>query len=97
MTEADAIENLLREGRSREQIHFVGNVMIDALRQFLPLAHESSILEDLGLIHDGKCLPFGVLTLHRPANVDSAETLGALLRAVKTVAGQLPINLPGSP
>src|ERR1700681_811833 len=86
VTEANAIENLLKEGRSREQIYFVGNVMIDALQQFLPLAQKSRIVDDLGLIDSGKFLPFGVLTLHRPANVDSAETLGTLLRTVEMVA-----------
>src|SRR5580692_4411275 len=42
VTEQGAVENLVREGRSRDSIHFVGNVMIDAMRQFLPLAQESS-------------------------------------------------------
>src|SRR5215470_970062 len=49
VTEADAIENLLREGRPREAIHFVGNVMIDSLRHFLPLAERSTIGDELGL------------------------------------------------
>jgi UDP-N-acetylglucosamine 2-epimerase (non-hydrolysing) len=97
VTEVDAIENLLKEGRSREQIHFVGNVMIDALQQFLPLAQKSRIINDLGLVDNGKCLPFGVLTLHRPANVDSAETLGTLLRTIETVADKLPIIFPVHP
>src|SRR5258708_10889398 len=38
VTEEDGIEHLLREGRPLEAIHFVGNVMIDSLRHFLPLA-----------------------------------------------------------
>ncbi len=97
VTEVSAIDNLLKEGRSREQIHFVGNVMIDALQQFLPLAQESRILEDLGLVQDGKCLQFGVLTLHRPANVDSAASLGALVDMLETVADKLPIIFPVHP
>ena len=36
VTEEDAIENLIREGKHRERIYLVGNVMIDALKQFLP-------------------------------------------------------------
>src|SRR5450755_909388 len=97
VTEVSAIDNLLKEGRSREQIHFVGNVMIDALQQFLPLAQESRILEDLGLVQDGKCQQFGVLTLHRPANVDSAAGLGALVDMLETVADKLPIIFPVHP
>jgi UDP-N-acetylglucosamine 2-epimerase (non-hydrolysing) len=97
VTEVSAIENLLKEGRSREQIHFVGNVMIDALQQFLPLAQESRILEDLGLVRDGICLQFGVLTLHRPANVDSTESLSALMDMLEPVADKLPIIFPVHP
>jgi len=97
VTEESAIKNLLKEGRSREQIYFVGNVMIDALRQFLPLARQSRILRDLDLLKNGACLPFGVLTLHRPANVASLDTLGILLGAVETVADELPIIFPVHP
>jgi len=49
VTEEDAIEHLLREGRPREAIHFVGNVMIDSLRHFLPLAQHSTIGDELDL------------------------------------------------
>jgi UDP-N-acetylglucosamine 2-epimerase (non-hydrolysing) len=97
VTEADAIENLVKEGRPRERIHFVGNVMIDALQQFLPLAQKSRITHDLGLVENGNFLPFGVLTLHRPSNVDSAETLDKLLGAIEAVAGKLPLIFPVHP
>jgi UDP-N-acetylglucosamine 2-epimerase (non-hydrolysing) len=97
VTEESAIKNLLKEGHSREQIYFVGNVMIDALQQFLPLAQQSCILHDLDVIKNGTCLPFGVLTLHRPANVDSLDTLGRLLSAVEKVADKIPIIFPVHP
>jgi UDP-N-acetylglucosamine 2-epimerase (non-hydrolysing) len=97
VTEESAIKNLLDEGHSQEQIHFVGNVMIDALQQFLPLARQSRILHDLDLIKNGTHIPFGVLTLHRPANVDSLETLGILLGVVETVADKVSIIFPVHP
>ena len=97
VTEADAVENLLREGRPREKIYFVGNVMIDALRQFLPLAQQSRIGEDLGLVGASGYRPFAVLTLHRPSNVDCPETLQALLSAVEHVAHELPVIFPVHP
>src|SRR5579864_696510 len=75
VTEEDAIENLLREGRPRNSIHFVGNVMIDALQYFLPIAQQSSIIEELNLMNGASHAPFALLTLHRPSNVDSASTL----------------------
>src|SRR3982074_1061583 len=78
VTEESGIENLLKEGRRREQIHFVGNVMIDALQQFLPLAHQSRILDDLKLAKNGSWPQFGVLTRHRPALQLSLENLAAL-------------------
>src|SRR5712692_6857694 len=96
-TEEDAVTNLLREGRPRERIFLVGNVMIDALRHFLPVAHRSRIGEDLGLLNGSAFRPFAVLTLHRPSNVDSIETLGTLLAAIEKVADELPIIFPVHP
>ncbi len=97
ITEEDAIENLVREGRPRERIFFVGNVMIDALRQFLPIAQQSQIGGELGLMDGGGFRPFAVLTLHRPSNVDSVETLGKLLRGIEAIADQLPVIFPVHP
>ena len=97
VTEEDAIQNLTREGRPRERIHFVGNVMIDALQHFLPIARQSKIGADLGLAQNGSVRPYGVLTLHRPSNVDSVETLRSLMQAVDAVARQLPIIFPVHP
>lgn len=97
VTEEDAVENLLHEGRPREKIHLVGNVMIDALRQFLPIAQQSKIGQDLGLVDSGGFRPFAVLTLHRPSNVDRPATLQKLLGAVEQVADQLPVIFPVHP
>jgi len=96
-TEDDAVDNLLREGRPREFIHLVGNVMIDSLLQFLPLAQQSRIGDELGL-RNGKCWQsFGVLTLHRPSNVDSSEKLAEILGAIDAIAQQVPIVFPVHP
>jgi UDP-N-acetylglucosamine 2-epimerase (non-hydrolysing) len=97
VTEKDAVENLVREGRPRERIYFVGNVMIDALRQFLPIAQQSRIGQELSLIDGKGYLPFAVLTLHRPSNVDSPETLLKLLGAIEQVASELPVIFPVHP
>src|SRR5438105_10971424 len=51
VTEEDAIGNLLKEGRPRNRIHLIGNVMIDALHQFLSLAQKSNIGSELGLLN----------------------------------------------
>jgi UDP-N-acetylglucosamine 2-epimerase (non-hydrolysing) len=97
VTEESAIENLVREGKGLEQIHFVGNVMIDALRQSLPLAERSGPPQDLGLVHDGRVLPFALLTLHRPANVDTPAILRNLLQAVAQIAQHIPVIFPIHP
>ena len=97
VTEEDAIGNLLREGRPRERIYFVGNVMIDALQHFLPIAQQSRIGHELGLTDGNGFRPFAVLTLHRPSNVDSADTLRDLLQAIEAVAGLLPVVFPVHP
>ena len=97
MTEVDAVENLRREGRPSDRIYFVGNVMIDALQQFLPLAQNSHIVEDLGLSQNGKVMPFAVLTLHRPSNVDSPKTLGKLLSAIEAATSQITVIFPVHP
>ncbi len=97
VTEEDAVKNLLREGKSTDQIHFVGNVMIDALRQFLPLAEASPIAGILGLGRNGKASPFALMTLHRPSNVDSPPTLQALLQSVEEIADRIPVVFPVHP
>jgi UDP-N-acetylglucosamine 2-epimerase (non-hydrolysing) len=97
VTEEDAIGNLLREGRPRNRIHFVGNVMIDALRHFLPLAQRSNIGRELGLLDGNGFVPFAVLTLHRPSNVDSIDTLEKLMSAIDTLADDLPVIFPVHP
>jgi UDP-N-acetylglucosamine 2-epimerase (non-hydrolysing) len=96
VTEEAAVENLVREGRPLSSIHFVGNVMIDSLRHFLPLAQMSRIGHDLGLC-DKSWTPFAVLTLHRPSNVDSMEDLDRILSAIDLIAAQVPVIFPVHP
>ena len=97
VTEEDAIEHLLREGRPREAIHFVGNVMIDSLRHFLPLAQHSTIGQELDLRDGARWRRFAVLTLHRPSNVDSSEKLAHVLGAIDSVAKEVPVIFPVHP
>lgn len=94
-SEAGAAGNLLREGIAAERIHFTGNVMIDALLQQLPRA----IAPAQTLQTHGHTCPsaFGLLTLHRAANVDDPQRLAALLRAMATLSRQLPLLFPIHP
>jgi UDP-N-acetylglucosamine 2-epimerase (non-hydrolysing) len=97
VTEKSAVGHLLREGRPAPSIHFVGNVMIDSLRHFLPIAQQSRIGNDLGVMVGESWRRFGVLTLHRPSNVDSIDKLRELLGAIGAVADQVPIIFPVHP
>ena len=101
ITEEDAAEHLLKEGRPKEAIFFVGNVMIDSLRHFLPVAQQSPIGGELHLrngAHGGNPWKrFAVLTLHRPSNVDSTEKLTELLGAIDAVAQEVPVIFPVHP
>jgi len=97
VTEEDGVKHLLQEGRSRECIFLVGNVMIDSLRHFLPVAQQSKIGDDLGLKNGTGWRRFGVLTLHRPSNVDSTEKLRQLLGAIDAVAAEMPVIFPVHP
>jgi UDP-N-acetylglucosamine 2-epimerase (non-hydrolysing) len=89
----DANENLLREGISSERIFFVGNVMIDSLLKFREKSTGSSIVERLGL----RPRRYGLITLHRPSNVDELGKLRGILSAVETIQRQLPMIFPIHP
>jgi UDP-N-acetylglucosamine 2-epimerase (non-hydrolysing) len=89
----DAGENLVREGVPREQIHFVGNVMIDSLLRERSRAPWDVVRERLGVEERS----FALLTLHRPANVDDPEALSRILERLQPVAKRYPILFPIHP
>lgn len=89
----DADQNLLAEGIPAERIRFVGNVMIDSLFAHLKRAESSRVREELGL----EARDYGVLTLHRPSNVDERETFKAILVALEEIAARLYIIFPVHP
>jgi UDP-N-acetylglucosamine 2-epimerase (non-hydrolysing) len=91
-TERGAEANLMREGVAVERVSFAGNVMIDSL--LTRRAHARRPADTLrrhdidpALLGQG----YGVVTLHRPSNVDQAATLRALLGVLGEVAQQLPL------
>jgi UDP-N-acetylglucosamine 2-epimerase (non-hydrolysing) len=89
----DAVDNLTAEAYSANQVALVGNVMIDTLLANLDRARGGPLLSDLG-VAPGE---YGVVTLHRPSNVDSDVTLAALLSAIGQVAARLPLVWPAHP
>jgi UDP-N-acetylglucosamine 2-epimerase (non-hydrolysing) len=98
VTEESGIRNLKREGVAAENIFLVGNVMIDSLLRHREVAAKSTILERLGMRQNGSgCRSYGVLTLHRPSNVDDPKTLRNILGAISDLATTLPVFFPVHP
>ncbi len=93
VTEESGRRNLLNEGVSESKIFFVGNVMIDSLESSRRLWNESTIRGTLGV--EGR--EYGVMTLHRPSNVDDLAKLDSLLRAIARIAARLPVVFPIHP
>jgi len=77
-TTQNCVENLRKEGLSNEYIHFSGDTMYDVLLYLLPKALKSDILDKLDL----KSVDYGVVTLHRPENVDNPENLRSIVEAL---------------
>jgi UDP-N-acetylglucosamine 2-epimerase (non-hydrolysing) len=92
-TEASATENLLREGIPCECIHFVGNPMIDSLRLHLDKALARRPWQQFALRPGG----YGLVTLHRPANVDNADALHEICATLREVADDIPLLFPVHP
>jgi UDP-N-acetylglucosamine 2-epimerase (non-hydrolysing) len=98
VTEQSGLNNLLREGVSEDRMFLVGNLMIDCLLHYRKAAARSPILDRLGVRRNGAgCLPYAVLTLHRPSNVEYAETLEGVLKAVSALAENFPVFFPVHP
>lgn len=97
-TEQSGVDNLRHEGVPAERIFLVGNVMIDCLMHHREVAAKSAILQQLGLRRNGSgTLPYGVLTLHRPSNVDDPAILKDILSAIGEVAKNFPVLFPVHP
>ena len=92
-TEPSAAVNLAREGVDGAKVHFVGNTMIDTLERLLPQAREGDALEHHGLTARG----YGLVTLHRPSNVDDAAQLEALVDALRRISAHVPLVWPVHP
>jgi UDP-N-acetylglucosamine 2-epimerase (non-hydrolysing) len=98
VTEQSGVDNLKHEGVPAEKIFLVGNVMIDSLLRHREIAARSPILDRLGMRQNGSCCrPYGVLTLHRPSNVDDPKTLRGILSAVSALATEFPVFFPIHP
>ena len=92
-TERSAAANLHREGIGDERIAFVGNVMIDTLMANRASAVPAATTLAGTPIAASAASGYGVVTLHRPSNVDDRDTLVRLLGALREIAIRLPLVL----
>jgi UDP-N-acetylglucosamine 2-epimerase (non-hydrolysing) len=104
VTEESGLRNLLREGIPAEATHFVGNTMIDSLMAFEEQAAASPILEKLGLrtrsidgLSENASIPYALLTLHRPANVDNRQAFVEILEGLDELSAERVVVFPVHP
>ena len=89
----DANANLKHEGVPDHKVKLVGNIMIDALVENLERANQQKTLEGLGLTQSG----FVYVTLHRPSNVDSKNSLTKIVAELNILSNQMPVVFPMHP
>jgi UDP-N-acetylglucosamine 2-epimerase (non-hydrolysing) len=93
VSEPAGMDHLRREGHHEDELHLVGNVMIDTIFQMLPKAKRLEKPESLGLKENG----YGVVTLHRPSNVDDPQVLRGLVDVLVEISSEIPLVFPIHP
>lgn len=93
VTEESGWSNLLKEGKDENNMHFVGNTMIDTLVSFQNQIEASDIVQKLNLI----AKKFALVTIHRPSNVDSDVDLLHTLNILKRISKSIHLVFPMHP
>lgn len=93
VTENSGLENLKNEGVPDARVFFVGNTMIDTMVAFRDQIEASPVLEELGLEKNR----FVLMTMHRPATVDTKEGLEKLLALIREAAKTNKVVFPIHP
>jgi len=89
----DADQNLIKEGIASDKIHRVGNIMIDSLEMLRDKIQEQAAYNEFGL-QPGD---YGVVTLHRPSNVDDQAALKSICETFTRVGQRIPLIFPVHP
>lgn len=87
VTEQSGMINLAKEGVDDSRVFFTGNVMIDSLFGFREKSKESPILDTLGV----ESKDYILMTMHRPANVDNADSLKDILQIIRNATAHKPV------
>ena len=97
VTEPSGLEHLRREGKADSAVFYVGNVMVDNLLYQRNCLSRRPLVEGVGAEFRRRHTRYGVVTLHRPSNVDDPVVLGRLTGALSMVAETLPLIFPVHP
>ena len=89
----DADENLLKEGVSKNKIQRVGNIMIDSLEKLRKKIEQQETVQVFGL----KQGEYGLVTLHRPSNVDNTLILRRVCHLLYSISQKIPLIFPVHP
>lgn len=93
VTEQSGMDNLKQEGQSKKITHLVGNTMIDTMVAFSSQIEKANILQKLNL----KEKEFALMTMHRPATVDTKEGLQKLIALIDVVTKKFKVVFPIHP
>ena len=101
VTEESGMQHLKNEGVADERVFLAGNVMIDSLVRYQEKAKTTTILEDLGLATAAErplaTSDYIVMTMHRPANVDTEKGLQSILELIELSSQDTKIIFPIHP
>ncbi len=92
VTSPEGVGHLASEGVDPAGVHLVGNPMIDTLVRFRDRLDAAPVRRSLGIADD-----YGIVTLHRPANVDHADRARAIVSALADVANEITLVFPLHP
>jgi UDP-N-acetylglucosamine 2-epimerase (non-hydrolysing) len=97
VTEPSGVEHLRREGKPEESIHHVGHVMVDTVMYQRAILDQEPRQNSPAAEFKKKHPRYGVITMHRPSNVDDKELFSALAGSLKRIAEDLPLIFPVHP
>jgi UDP-N-acetylglucosamine 2-epimerase (non-hydrolysing) len=89
----DASDNLIKEGISPDKIHLVGNIMIDSLEMMRQKIESQETYKNFGLKKEG----YGIVTMHRPSNVDDPVILKGICYILMEISEKTPLIFPVHP
>jgi len=106
--DVNSSKNLLKEAKFRNQISFVGNIMIDSLDYYREKAYSLSLSDIIktNILNETKCIMretvaennFIIITLHRPSNVDNLEILKSFINFLYSISNfDFPLVWPVHP